>query len=201
MRELFERFQRGDGDAFAEIVRAHMGIVRNAAAAFFREPFAQEEAMQEVWLHVYAKRASLDVERWAEFPGWLSTLARRRCVDLLRQPGAPIPVEDVEALAASEEQPDVILDRELREAVDAFKTKLEPDWARFFDLCFVQGQPYEEIAGQLGIAKLRCKYMKKVLIARARRHRPLMDALGRRTQTRTSAAAAATVTTGGADVH
>ncbi len=181
MRELFERFQRGDGDAFAEIMRAHMGIVRKAAAAVFREPFAQEEAMQEVWLHVYAKRASLDIERWAEFPGWLSTLARRKCVDLVRQPGAPVPVEDIEALVPAEEPRDTVMERDLREAVGAFKTKLDASWAKFFELCFVQGQPYEEIAAQLHIGKLRCKYMKKVLSARARRHRPLMDALGRRT--------------------
>lgn len=181
MRGLFERFQRGDGHAFAEIMRAHMGIVRKAAAAFFREPFAQEEAMQEIWLHVYAKRASLDIERWAEFPGWLSTLARRRCVDLVRQPSAPIPVEDIEELVASEAPRDTVVDRELREAIDAFTCKLETPWGKFFELCFVQGEPYEEIAAQLHIGKLRCKYMKKVLVARARRHRPLMDALGRRT--------------------
>jgi RNA polymerase sigma factor (sigma-70 family) len=196
VRELFERFQRGDGDAFAEVMRAHMGIVRKAAAAFFREPFAQEEAMQEIWLHVYAKRASLDLDRHAEFPGWLSTLARRRCLDLLRQPSAPIPVDDIDAVVsshASDVQPDVTVDRELRAAVDALKAKLDPMWARFFELCFVQGLPYEDIAAQLHIGKLRCKYMKKVLISRARRHRPLMEALGRRTST------AATI--GGSDVH
>lgn len=196
MRELFERFQRGDGDAFAEIMRAHIGVVRRVASGFFREPFAQEEAMQEVWLHVFAKRASLDIERWAEFPGWLSTLARRRCLDLVRQPHAPTPVEDVEALALATPNvaPDLVGERELLAAADAFKAKLDPAWRRFFELCFVEGEPYESIANKLEISKLRCKYMKKVLAARARRHRPLMDALDRRVS-RTAAA------TGGTDVH
>lgn len=183
MRTTFERFQQGDAAAFAEVMRAYMGIVRRVVSTFFRDVFSQEEAMQEVWLHVYAKRASLDVERWPEFPGWLSTLARRRCLDLLRQAGVPEPVDDIESLVVDHEPPpDLVAEGELRAAVDDLKAKLEPQWASFFQLCFVEGLPYEEIAPKLGISKLRCKYMKKVLIARARRHRPLLEALGRAPQ-------------------
>lgn len=196
--ELFERFQRGDSDAFAELMRAHMGIVRRVVSGFYREPFAQEEAMQEVWLHVYAKRMSLDLARTAEFPGWLATLARRRCLDLLRQPGAPTPVEDVEALMVDgDPQPDATLERQLKDAVDELKAKLDPQWASFFALHFVEGLGYDEIAPRLGISKLRCKYMKKVLIARARRHKPLMDALGRATASRGERTGAG----GAGDVH
>jgi DNA-directed RNA polymerase specialized sigma24 family protein len=68
---------------------------------------------------------------------------------------------------------------ELSAAVEAFRARLEPHWQRFFTLYFVQELDYAEVAATLRISRLRCKYMKKVLLRKAQQSAALAEALGR----------------------
>lgn len=140
--------------------------------------------MQEVWVHLFNNRQALDVSRLGEFDGWLATLARRKCLDLLRKQGrlkSTAAAAELDALA--DQEPEVTRDpmeqRDIAVAVDQLKKTLEPQWRDFFELHFVQGLDYAEVAERLAVSRLRCKYMKKVLTARARKSRPLLQALGR----------------------
>ena len=81
-------------------------------------------------------------------------------------------------LAVKPEQEEAAERAELMREVQSFRMRLQPRWRSFFDLYFVEGLDYEEIAKRLAIGKLRCKYMRKVLALRARRSKPLMAALG-----------------------
>jgi RNA polymerase sigma factor (sigma-70 family) len=179
------RFRAGDGEAFAVIVRAYLPLVRAAVARYWSNEFEREEAMQEIWMHVFEQRQSFDPARADSLSGWLAVLARRRCVDLLRQrANAPI-VGDVDEdhaldwLHAAPPAPDLAEDRELQQAVSAFVERLKPGWRDFFHLYFVEGLDYDEIARRLKVSKLRCKYMRKVLAARASRNPGLLAALSR----------------------
>ncbi len=184
-RATLLKFREGDPAAFAEVVRAYSVLVGAAVARYWKSAFEREEAMQEIWVHAYRNRASLDAERLESFSGWLAVLTRRKCIDLRR--GAQLPVagsEDKEAEAldwieAPAEQQGNAEAAQLAEAVESFRAKLKPGWREFFDLHFVQGLGYEQVSAQLRISRLRCKYMKKVLAGRARKSLPLMAALGR----------------------
>ena len=93
-------FRHGDPAAFAEVVRAYSALVEAAASRFWRNAFEREEAMQEIWAQAYRNREALSPERLGSFSGWLAVLARRKCIDLMRQSAAPlIEGEDEEAAA------------------------------------------------------------------------------------------------------
>jgi RNA polymerase sigma factor (sigma-70 family) len=186
--ETLERFRAGDRRAFEEVVRACLPLVRAIVARFWPGAFEQEEAMQEIWVHAFRQRLALDPSRAEAFPGWLAVLARRRCIDLLRQSGARSPPGAEEGVAAEvvEDAAPVPPEQHARAelaalsaAVDAFRGRLDPPWRRFFDLHFVEGLAYAEIAEALSISRLRCRYMRKVLAGRAMRSPELMAALGR----------------------
>lgn len=176
------RFREGDAEVFTEVMRKYQPLVRGAAARYWRSAFEREEVMQEIWLHVFRQRETLDPARLESFSGWLAVLVRRRCIDLLRRP--PDPAEKAAepvALAWLEtgpEQETVAETAELMRAVERFRARLKPAWRGFFDLYFVEGFNYEEVGKRLSIGKLRCKYMRKVLALRAHRSPPLMAALG-----------------------
>ena len=177
-RETIDAFRRGDRTAFEIVLRTYAHVVRRVAGACFKSTFDREEAMQEVWLHIWKNRDAVDVDRAQELGGWIAVVARRRCLDLLRRPQSDVPLEEVPEPEA-EAVVDVAEQRDIQAAVAGFASSLKPGWRRFFDLHFVQGLPYEDVGAQLGIGKLRCRYMKKVLAARARKNRPLLDALQR----------------------
>lgn len=183
-RETLERFRAGDREAFARVMRDFGPLVHSVVARCFTSPFEQEEAMQEIWTHAYRNRDALDPERAEAFPGWLAVLARRRTVDLLRvrNPAAAAAEDADEALSALPVEPEQHGDAErgeLARAVEGFRATLAPGWRAFFDLHFVRGTPYPEVALELGISRLRCKYMRKVLADRAMQDPELMAALGR----------------------
>jgi RNA polymerase sigma-70 factor (ECF subfamily) len=180
------RFREGDAAAFVEIMQTYQPLVRSAAARYFRSEFEREEAMQEIWLHVFRQRETLDPARFESFSGWLAVLSRRRCIDVLRRPFDPADDSDAAAtadwLTAEPEQERAAETAELLAAVETFRTRLKPIWRSFFDAYFVEGLDYEELGKRLSIGKLRCKYMRKVLALRARRSKPLMAALGHFTE-------------------
>lgn len=180
--DVLARFRRGDPDAFSAVVKSFSPLIRAIVNRFWSGPFEQEEAMQEVWTHVYDQRERFDLDRVDRFRGWLAVVARNRCIHLLRKAGR-------EAVEISDDELDQIQDldadtarpamnAQLREAVEAFTSGLDKPWRTFFELHFVQGLDYAEISQRLSITKIRCKYMKKVLIGRARKNRALREALG-----------------------
>jgi len=183
---IFRRFKEGDPEAFAEVMRKYEPLVRGVAARYWRSVFDREEAMQEIWLHAWRNREALDLRRADAFLGWLAVLARRRCIDLLRQPADPA-VRDgeeeeaaaIEWLQAGAPQEQAVAHDELGRAIDAFRMRLKPGWREFFQLHFVEGRPYAEVGARLHIGKLRCKYMRKVLAARAAKDPGIVVALGR----------------------
>jgi RNA polymerase sigma-70 factor (ECF subfamily) len=180
--ELLERFRMGDAAAFEVVMRQHDGLVRGVAARWFKSAFEREELVQDTWVHVFEKRASVDAQRNQQFAGWLVTVAQRRCIDVLRRQGSLQGMESRVAALPPEPLPDahdVVEDRQVLQAVEAFKALLKPRFREFFELHFVQGLPYAEIEARVGLGPLRCRYMKKVIALRARNNRALMTALGR----------------------
>jgi RNA polymerase sigma-70 factor (ECF subfamily) len=183
--ETLEGFRGGAGAAFAEVVRAYTPMLRSIVSRYWRGAFQREEAMQEIWSLAYRRRESLDPSRLGEFAAWLATLARNRCVDLLRKQGREIgpgfddPSRGLESLPASGGQERSVEASDLRAAVEAFAQKLPSKWRSFFDLHFKKELGYEEIAEKLNISRARCKYLKRVLVNRARKNKKLMEALGR----------------------
>lgn len=166
-------------------MKAYGGKLRNIVARYFSGSFDQDEALQEIWVHIYARKETLSPERYAEFDGWLGTLARRKCIDLLRARGRRLPTadsDDVSGFSTPNQASayDAVAQEAIMKAVTVFKESLHGDWREFFQLHFVEGLAYAAAAERLGCNKLRCKYMKKVIAGRARKNNILLDALGRR---------------------
>ncbi|MFW6369227.1 MAG: RNA polymerase sigma factor [Myxococcota bacterium] len=180
-------FRSGDPTAFQAVARAHLRLVRGIVGRYFHRLFEQEEALQEVWLQILRQKETFDLERWDHLDRWISVVAKRRCIDLLRQEGRKPPADDFESCEVERQtstparQDRGVEEGELRAALDAFKSRLEPQWKDFFELHFVAGLSHPETARELDITVARSKYMKRVLVRRSRKNRALMEALGRGT--------------------
>jgi RNA polymerase sigma factor (sigma-70 family) len=175
--ELLQRVTAGDAVAFAELVRVVGPRLRRMAMSFFVSPFEQEEAVQEAFLHLYKQRALIDPASGDRVLSFVTTLARRRMIDLLRVRQAgfasehPAPVPDAvgpyEAAAA----------KELEQLMVRFEGRLKPPFRRYFRAVFVNGQDEEQARISLEMAPLRARYVKRVLVSKLRRHKPLLERL------------------------
>ncbi|MDF1561620.1 MAG: RNA polymerase sigma factor [Deltaproteobacteria bacterium] len=181
----YRAFREGDSAAFQEVVLGHAGVVRSVVSRFWKSEFEREDAAQEIWLHLFRQREQLDPERLEQVGGWIRTLARSKCIDLLRRQGRQVPVKPEEELkvpapAGPESDPEVGARKlALGEAVQTFLEGLGPDFSDFFRHHFVEGLTQEETAARLSVPVHRTKYMKRVLLSRARSSASLRTALGR----------------------
>ena len=80
---LMVRYQRGEREAFAELVRRYHGPIYNFTIRQLRQPAVAEELTQEVFLRLVQKAAEFKHE--ARFSTWLYTIARNLCIDQLRK--------------------------------------------------------------------------------------------------------------------
>jgi RNA polymerase sigma-70 factor (ECF subfamily) len=80
---LMVRYQRGDRDAFAELVRRYQRPIYNFAIRQLHHGGLAEDVTQDVFLRVVQNAAEFKHE--ARFSTWLYTIARNLCIDQLRK--------------------------------------------------------------------------------------------------------------------
>lgn len=80
---LMVRYQRGDRDAFGELVRRYETPIYNFVLRQLRHRALTEDVTQDVFLRVVQNAA--DFKHEARFSTWLYTIARNQCIDQVRK--------------------------------------------------------------------------------------------------------------------
>jgi RNA polymerase sigma-70 factor (ECF subfamily) len=147
-RDLVERAQRGDHDAFAELARSAIARLDAAARLILRDPDLAHDAVQEGFLHAWRDLRGLrDPER---FDGWLRQLVVHACIDILRRRRHRAieveltPIDDPVVVDFAS----AIVDRD---ALDEALSRLDPEWRAVVVMHYFLGMPLPAVAGTLGI--------------------------------------------------
>ncbi|WP_394820608.1 RNA polymerase sigma factor [Pendulispora albinea] len=80
---LMIRYQRGDGSAFAQLVRRHQTSLYNFAFRQLGVGQLAEDVVQDAFVRVVQNAA--DFKHEARFTTWLYTIARNLCIDQMRK--------------------------------------------------------------------------------------------------------------------
>lgn len=75
--------QKGDVNAFTDIVNAHQNAVYNLCYRMLGDPYEAEDAAQETFIRAYKAMKSYDKKR--SFTTWLLSIAAHYCIDQLRK--------------------------------------------------------------------------------------------------------------------
>ncbi len=160
-RELVERAQRGDHDAFAVLAGTFVARLDAAARLILRDHELARDAVQEGFIRAWQNLPTLrDPDR---FEGWLRSLVSRSCIDVLRRRGRrPIEVEltPVDGPAVADISA-VVADRDL---LDLALRRLHPEQRAVIVLHYYLGMPLPDVAATLGIP---------IGTAKSRHHRSL----------------------------
>ena len=147
-RELVERAQRGDHDAFAVLAGLFVARLDSAARLMLRDHDLARDAVQEGFIKAWRSLPSLrDPDR---FEGWLRSLVARSCLDILRRRGRrPVEVDLVSTDGPAIDDASVTTAN--RELLDSILRRLPPEQRVVVVLRYYFDLEVPEIAATLAI--------------------------------------------------
>ena len=156
---VIRRVQRGDVNAFEELVAAYEKNVYNLALRMTGSPEDAEDMAQESFIKAYNSLPSFRGD--SKFSVWLYRIVSNVCLDFLRKKSRRGTVslsveddgEDVQLdLPDTSQSPEALLEKKLtRESVQRGLASLPPDARQILLLREIQGLSYEEIGETLGL--------------------------------------------------
>ena len=169
--------QKGDQEAFAQLVRRYEKRVYALTSRMCRNPSDAEEAAQEAFLSAWQGLAFFRGD--SSFSTWLYRLASNACVDLLRREGRHQSSVSLDDEDAAIDLPDHSLSphdeaerSELRRQIEEGLAALPPDYRQVLILRELHQQTYDEISAilalDIGTVKSRInrgrKRLRKILL-------------------------------------
>jgi RNA polymerase sigma-70 factor (ECF subfamily) len=147
-RRLVERAKEGDHDAFAELARAAVVRLDQAARLILRDPELARDAVQEALIRAWRDLPKLrDPDR---FDAWLRRLTVNACFDQARSRRrrlVEVQLMPMHAPVAS----DTALEQAERDRVDQVLRRLDAHGRAIVVLHYYLGLPLTEVAVTLGI--------------------------------------------------
>lgn len=163
-RQLVRRVLAGQTDDFRLLVDRHQQSIFRFATGLLGNRDEAQDVTQEVFLAAFANLSGYDSTR-AAFPTWLFTMARNRCINLLKR-SRPIALDELNLI---EDVPsaDPIVRQELSIQLDRALAALPVKQRSAFVLAEIEELPYAEIArierASLGTVKSRIHRAKQQL--------------------------------------
>lgn len=163
-QNALEQFQQGSAEAFHILYkRYHQGVYRFCLKMMGNEA-AGKDAFQETFMRMYEHRRDF---RGTNFPGWLFTIARHTCLNLIRSRKTfdSLNEECHEALSSTNklDESDVIM----RNSIDKAISQLPFELREALLLREYEEYSYQEIADIIGIdislAKVRVHRARLIL--------------------------------------
>ena len=166
---LIRAAQRGDQDAFEQLVRAHDQSVLRLAMNLLRSPEDARDVYQEAFLRVYRNLHSFRFD--CSFHTWLYRIVTNICLDQLRKrqvrkeesavvetPGGPVDRMDVFEEEAAHANPErTVWNRELQRRIENALHDLTPRERMVFELRHYQGLRLQNIGEMLGTTEEAAK--------------------------------------------
>lgn len=117
MDEALRQAVGGDPQAFAEIVRAHQGMVFSIGWHYLGDRGMAEDLAQDVFLQLYQGLAG--IESASHLTHWLRRVVVHRCIDRTRKKNfrRELALDETHETAADSKPQDTFLSARLREAV------------------------------------------------------------------------------------
>jgi RNA polymerase sigma-70 factor, ECF subfamily len=155
-RQLVERAQRGDKQAFELLVEKYQRKLARLLSRFIRDPAEVEDVTQEAFIKAY--RALPAFRGDSAFYTWLYRIGINTAKNYLMAMGRRAPTsteveaEEAEGFEAGEQLRDintpesVLLSKEIAETVNATIEKLPEELRRAIQMREIEGMSYEDIA-------------------------------------------------------
>ncbi|MCX6277256.1 MAG: RNA polymerase sigma-70 factor [Bacteroidetes bacterium] len=142
-----------DEQAFEFLFRSHFKGLCQFAYGYVKDYEGAREIVQDSFVSLWMKRDSIDLSKPVKT--YLSTTVRNKCLNYLRDnrkfSGELLALENLSE-SATYEQPDKLIERDIREQIDAAINELPEKCREVFILNRFKNLKYQQIAEKLGIS-------------------------------------------------
>jgi RNA polymerase sigma-70 factor (ECF subfamily) len=145
--DILRQFCHGDLGAFEALFRQHQRQVYGWIVRIVRDPAAAEDVTIETFWRIHRAHARFDPDR--SFEAWARRIATNAALDHLRTVRRDAPLPDH---LASPSVPNPGVSEEVRQKTARAFRRLPPKLQVAATLALIEEQPYQEIAGALGIS-------------------------------------------------
>ncbi len=145
--ELLERFAQGELEAFETLFRQFQGQVYGWILRIVRDTGAAEDLTVETFWRIYRARARFNPA--GNFGAWTRRIATNVALDHLKSVRREVELPDEVSQGVP---PDPAVRRELRDGIASAFRQLPARFQMVATLALIEEEPYEDIAGALGIS-------------------------------------------------
>ena len=145
--ELLERFAQGELEAFETLFRQFQGQVYGWILRIVRDTGAAEDLTVETFWRIYRSRARFNPA--GNFGAWTRRIATNVALDHLKSVRGEVELPDEVSQGVP---PDPAVRRELRDGIASAFRQLPARFQMVATLALIEEEPYDEIAGALGIS-------------------------------------------------
>jgi len=145
--ELLERFAQGELEAFETLFRQFQGQVYGWILRIVRDTGAAADLTVETFWRIYRARARFNPA--GNFGAWTRRIATNVALDHLKSVRREVELPDEVSQGVP---PDPAVRRELRDGIASAFRQLPARFQMVATLALIEEEPYEDIAGALGIS-------------------------------------------------
>ncbi len=148
---LLKLLQQDDLVAFDELYWKYQKAVFQNVFKLTHDTIIAEDIVQEVFIGLWEKRQSIDIER--SVGGWLFVSSYNRAINMMKkQHRQMLLMKELEKQNSQNESVPDVYDIQV-DILEKAMAELSPQKRRVFELCKIQGKTYEETAVILEISK------------------------------------------------
>ena len=149
---LLPQVAAADPSAMEQCLQVYGPLVWSLAKRILRNDALAEDAVQEIFIQLWKSADRFDASVASETT-WITTIARRRLIDIRRRRSVLPPNEDIEFHQVSVEDPGLeraMIDEQAEVARRAVLT-LQPDQQKLISLSIFEGLSHSQIAKHTGL--------------------------------------------------
>jgi len=151
---ILERIAAGDQAAVQECIDAYGDLIWSLARRFLRNDADAEDAVQDVFIELWSSAGRYD-HKIASEVAFVSTIARRRLIDKLRQARRRPGMDSLDDEEASDANKPTVLPQMEEESdvavVERVLATMEPEHREILALSLYEGYSHSEIAERLSL--------------------------------------------------
>lgn len=144
-KSLMLKFQKGDKEAFEELILKYRDNAVNFATRFVHDYYIAEDIVQECFAYLYVNRGKYNIK--FSFKTYLFTMIKNKAIDYIRKWNRVSPYSEVEINEINTNSPEEIyLQKEENEEINQNIKKLKDDYRTVVYLIDYEGFTYKETA-------------------------------------------------------